>query len=74
MSKFALTRAGSSPAAIASAWAIGESSPNEKNIIMKKAAAATSIPKPILRGLEGSLPLRFSQPNKTTLTGVSATT
>src|SRR4030042_1237835 len=46
---------------------------NEMPIGLRKSAAIVSIPMPILRGADGSLPLRFSQPKRPTTIGVRTT-
>ena len=64
------TRLASAPALIA----VGFGWPIEATAMITKPRAAINIPKPILRGAEGSLPFLANAPNTALETGVSATT
>ena len=62
------------PAWIASDCASGVNRPNDENIIKMNPHAATSIPRPILRGADGYLPFLDNAPKIAMETGVKATT
>ena len=52
----------------------GEARPNEPTVSIRKPAAATSMPSPILRGADGSLPFDANALKMARENGVSATT